>query len=113
MAALTPEDLTPPPAAPELHICIAGAFGSDVTGSLLTKDGEVLWSHLSSSVSWLRRDLTTGFAHRAAALRERYGDATDEHVAALAEHAPGAMPVWLQRANLRWAESQTDGGDAA
>jgi hypothetical protein len=53
--------------------------GGDVAGSLMTVDGEVIHSHISSSPAWLRNDLTRNFG-RAASLAERFGEFTVVHV---------------------------------
>lgn len=45
----------------------------DVQGVLLDHEGEALWSHHSSSRTWLENDLTKA-TRRAEVLRERYPD---------------------------------------
>lgn len=48
------------------------AFGpADFVGTLYEADGSVIYSHVSSSLDWLRRDLTESFG-RKAALAERF-----------------------------------------
>ena len=47
--------------------------GGDVSGYLMTMDGELVHSHMPSSPTFLRADLTTNFG-RAAALTERFGE---------------------------------------
>jgi len=49
----------------------------DVGGCLLRDNGEVPWSHMSSSVSWLQRDLTNGFADRREQLNAWYPNGYD------------------------------------
>lgn len=46
----------------------------DIGGSLSTPEGEVLASHLSSSIHFLRTDLTTQFRHHREMLEERFPD---------------------------------------
>lgn len=47
-------------------------WGLDVAGALMTPWGETLFSHVSSSADWLRRDLTENFG-RATKLASRFG----------------------------------------
>jgi hypothetical protein len=65
---------------PTLYIVAArdeSAYTGDIAGALYTADGELLWSHVSSTTGWLRRDLTTGFTDRKYALEQRYPDGYD------------------------------------
>lgn len=48
-------------------------WAPDVAGSLNTEDGEVLYSHVSSSREWLEADLTRNF-RREAELAAKYPD---------------------------------------
>jgi hypothetical protein len=65
---------------PKVYI-VAGrredAYTGDLGGALHTADGELLWSHVSSTTGWLRRDLTTGFTDRKRDLERRYPDGYD------------------------------------
>lgn len=47
------------------------AWKPDVSGRLVAEDGTVLYHHISSSLDWLRQDLTSNFG-RAAKLAESY-----------------------------------------
>lgn len=59
-----------------VYVLVEGRWGSggDVGGSLWDDQGVCLWEHVSSSVTWLRQDLTVGFSHRAQTLNEKYPD---------------------------------------
>lgn len=48
------------------------AWAPDVVGLAMTADGDVIASHVSSSPSWARRDLTS--APKQAVFAERYRD---------------------------------------
>lgn len=60
--------------APRLYIFITYRLGTDVGGTLYDHEGEPLWSHLSSSVEWLKVDLVGGFTSRREDLAKRYPD---------------------------------------
>lgn len=61
-------------AQPTLYVVEHQKFASgDISGSLVTVDGEVLHTHMSSSPQWLRNDLTSNFG-RDIDLRLRFGD---------------------------------------
>jgi hypothetical protein len=47
-------------------------WAGDIAGALITADGERLFTHVSSSPAWLRRDLTESFG-RDTKLTERFG----------------------------------------
>lgn len=51
----------------------------DIGGVLMTADGEAIHSHVSSSSSWLFRDLTVNFG-RDGLLAERFGSYEVKHV---------------------------------
>lgn len=88
---------------PQLHIWVMGTIVGDVTGMLMTREGEPLWSHISSNLTWLRIDLTIGFGDRGDKLRARYGDALERHLKELVLHDYGQIPDWLREANVAWA----------
>lgn len=47
---------------------------NDVTGKLLTPEGELLWTHTSTNAKFLEADLTETFPDRVAYLTELYPD---------------------------------------
>jgi hypothetical protein len=56
-----------------LYVVETGQWeGGDVSGMLITSEGEMLASHWSSSRSWLMSDLTSNFG-RGTQLAERFG----------------------------------------
>lgn len=58
----------------KLYIVETGKFGpEDIAGVLINVEGEVIASHVSSSSSWLRNDLTKNFG-REKELAERFGE---------------------------------------
>lgn len=58
----------------KLYAVETGEFGpSDIAGVLITMEGEVVASHVSSSRDWLRDDLTKNFG-RDKELAERFGE---------------------------------------
>lgn len=58
----------------KLYIVETGKFGpEDVAGVLMTVEGEVVASHVSSDSGWLRSDLTKNFG-RDKELAERFGE---------------------------------------
>lgn len=49
------------------------SFGDDVGGILVDPyNGEVLYSHISSNIDWLKLDLTTNFPDRRRELNAKY-----------------------------------------
>ncbi len=72
-----------------VYVVVEGRWpGGDASGSLLLDFGEVLWSHLSSSLSWLKSDLTTGFVDRRVHLADRYPDGYDVVVVDIGDEIP-------------------------
>lgn len=59
---------------PRIFVMVQGQIMGDVTGGLYGAEGQALWAHISSSMSFLKSDLTVGFAHRRDALNELYPD---------------------------------------
>lgn len=57
----------------KLYIVEVGRFGDDISGMLLTADGDPIYQHVSSSRSWLELDLTRNFG-RDKELAERFGE---------------------------------------
>jgi hypothetical protein len=68
--------------------------GGDIWGELLTWQGERLYTHVSSSADWLKRDLTENFGH-GDQLRARFGDFTVVYVA-LTDPIPDAMAQYIK-----------------
>jgi hypothetical protein len=62
-----------------VYIILTGGFpdSTDIAGTLYTAEKGPLWSHVSSSLSWLQRDLTVGFGDRRAQLDEMFPDGYD------------------------------------
>lgn len=58
--------------APRLYMLVTHTYGTEVVGTLYDHQGEPLWQHMSSSLEWLRLDLTSGFASRREDLASRY-----------------------------------------
>lgn len=63
---------------PKVYVIVeSGWKGGDRAGNLMLSDGTVLWGHCSSTLDWLKRDLTIGFSDRRDALTVRYPDGFD------------------------------------
>jgi hypothetical protein len=75
----------------------------DISGCLLLESGEVLWSHISSSMGWLQRDLTSGFGDRREELERRYPDGYNVVVA----EKEGDVPAEVQERNKAWASEKS------
>ena len=63
--------------APKVYIVASrpeAQYHGDIAGELRTADGELLWGHLSSSVGWLKNDLTGPMASRKYELERMYPD---------------------------------------
>lgn len=84
-------------AATTLYVVELQRWGrGDITGSLMTPWGETLYTHVSSSPEWLRRDLTESFG-RATQLASRFGTYTVVHVG-LDDEIPEAMAAYVRPA---------------
>jgi hypothetical protein len=91
------------PAENTVYVWVSGVFGgSDLAGSLLTGEGEVLWGHVSSGIWWLKSDLTVSFTDRREALDARYPDGYE--VVVYGMDVP--IPEWLRDANKAWGKAQ-------
>ena len=95
-----------------LYIIEQGRFGGDVAGCLMTKDGEVIYSHMSSSRGWLESDLTSNFG-RAAELKERFGDFSVMYVAMTDAELPAEIAHLFKRIDEEAAAHHDDIIDGA
>lgn len=90
-----------------VYVCPQSTWGSgDVAGCLLLDTGEVPWSHMSSSMGWLTRDLTSGFTDRREELERRYPDGYEVIVA----EADGDIPAEVLARNKAWFEAEKGSG---
>lgn len=80
----------------KLYIIEQGRFAGNVGGCLMTADGEVIYSHMSSSQAWLESDLTSNFG-RDAELKERFGDFSITYVALSDEALPSEIAHLFER----------------
>jgi hypothetical protein len=69
----------------------------DVAGVLLLESGEPLWSHYSSSLGFLRGDLTTTFADRRLELERRFPDGYDVVILDLDDEPPAELLAGYER----------------
>lgn len=89
-----------------VYVVVEGEWASgDVGGCLLLDTGEVPWSHMSSSKTWLTRDLTIGFADRRAELERRYPDGYETVLI----DTDGVIPDDVKARNAAWVS--TGGAD--
>lgn len=102
--------IAPNPRPKKLYIVETGHFGtSDVAGALITVDGEVLRSHVSSSADWLRTDLTKNFGQEAA-LAERFGEFEVVYVG-LADEMPEEIAQHFDAPRKPDAEAERDASE--
>lgn len=70
---------------PSIYVVVTGRLGHGDVAGVLVVDGKPLWSHLSSSVTYLKRDLTDGFGDRKEELERRFPDGYNVEVFDLPE----------------------------
>lgn len=63
----------------------------DVSGSLVSPDHGVLFSHLSSNVGWLQSDLTTRFRERRQRLEDLFPDGYDVQLIRAEDDLPDSI----------------------
>lgn len=88
----------------DLAVVVTGNYGSDLLGGLFAPTGEVLYSHVSSSIGWLKADLTNNFGRRAE-LDAKYPQGWTVSV-----YNDNPPPDALIKANITfYANKETDG----
>lgn len=88
-----------PSVRPTVYVVVTGRWeGGDVSGALVLPTGEAPFGHTSSSLDWLRRDLTSGFRDRREDLEHRFPDGYDVVVI----DKDDELPADVAEANKRW-----------
>lgn len=89
---------------PSVYVVVQGQFGQfgGLGGCLLLDTGEVLWDHISSDLTWLTHDLTSGFSDRRIELEHRYPDGYEVVVAV----QKGDVPDDVLARNAEWLASE-------
>lgn len=88
---------------PTVYVVVIAEWGDDLSGTLIVPDASspdgwrALWAHLSSSIEWLRSDLTIGFGDRRFELARRFPDGYDVDVVALDDVIPIAIAHLFKR----------------
>lgn len=80
----------------KLYVVALGRFGADdISGVLITGNGEGIHQHVSSSIGWLVADLTSHFG-RKAELEQRYPDGYEIVTIDLGDDLPSEIAAYFE-----------------